>query len=429
MILARAVTVSLGSLILAASFHLAPGPAGAASKDDVDQPPDFGLEPREQDVAVIIGIEKYRDIEAPSEFSADDAALVKVYAKSLGFRESNIRLIVNDRATRSDFAKNIERWLPDNAKPNGKVFFYFSGHGSPDLSDPANPRAFLLPYDGDPNDLQNTGYSISELYSRLGKLKAAEVIVVLDSCFSGQGGRSVLARGARPLINNMMPVGAIAGRMAILTATQPNQISTSAPDKKHGILTYHFLKALRGGTSDMAAIYKKIKPEVEDEAHSLGVKQSPGLMLGESGAVGGFSLASGLDLALAKRKKEAADKALQARKEEEAKRLAEQKRIAEEAKRLEEEKKRLAEAQAEGDRKHKEELERMQREKDEAAKRIAEAQAEETRKHKEELERMQRESDKAAAEQRRQFEAEKKRLEKQRKSAPREEPAFVPPTF
>jgi uncharacterized caspase-like protein len=394
----RAAVVGLGSLVLAALLF---SPVRAElSKDDISQPPDFGLEPRAHDVAVVVGIEKYRDIEAPSTYSADDATLVKSYLKSLGFRETNIRLMINDRATRTDFIKNIEKWLPDNAKPDGKVFFYYSGHGSPDISDPTHPRAYLLPYDGDPNDLANTGYPIERLYDRLGKLKAAEVIVVLDSCFSGQGGRSVLAQGARPLVANIIPVGAIAGNMAVLTATQPNQISTSSPERKHGIMTYYFLKALHDGTSSMSAIYKKIKPSVEDDAHVQGVTQSPSLMLGTSANSHPFQLAAELDLAIARQKKVEAEKAEQAKKDELQKRQAEELRLADEKKRLEDEKKRLDESQRNSDRKHQEELSRIQAE-----------------------------NDRKAAEQQRQFDEERRRLERERRTAPTEEPTFVPPTF
>ncbi|MEK7383626.1 MAG: caspase family protein [Elusimicrobiota bacterium] len=395
----RTIAAGLGGFVLVALLSVAAARAEPAN-DDISQPPDFGLETRERDVALVIGIEKYRDIEAASTYSADDATLVKGYLKSLGFRESNIRLITNDRATRTDFIKNIEKWLPDNAKPDGKVFFYFSGHGSPDLSDAARPRAFLLPYDGDPNDLGSTGYSIERLYDHLGKLKASEVIVVLDSCFSGQGGRSVLAKGARPLISNIVPVGVIAGNMAVLTATQPNQISTSSPDRKHGIMTYHFLKALRDGTSGVAAIYKKIKSSVEDDAHALGVTQSPSLVLGTSASPHPFALAADLDIALARQRKVEAEKVEAAKREEEQKRVAEEQRLADEKKRLEEEKQRMETAQRESNLRHQEELARIQRE-----------------------------NEQKAAEQKSQFESEKRRLERERKTAPREEPAFVPPTF
>jgi uncharacterized protein (UPF0332 family) len=56
----------------------------------------------------------------------------------------------------------------------------------------------------------------------------AEVVLVLDSCFSGAGGKSVLAKGAIPLV--MMTTSTVLpSNIAVLSATQGSQISTSSP--------------------------------------------------------------------------------------------------------------------------------------------------------------------------------------------------------
>ena len=65
--------------------------------------------------------------------------------------------------------------------------------------------------------------------------------------------------------------------MAVLSATQGSQISTSSPEKGHGVFTYYFLKALKDGKKDIAEIYSYIKPLVEDEAKELNVQQSPSI--------------------------------------------------------------------------------------------------------------------------------------------------------
>jgi uncharacterized caspase-like protein len=65
--------------------------------------------------------------------------------------------------------------------------------------------------------------------------------------------------------------------MAILSATQGTQISTSNPEKGHGVFTYYFLKALKEGKKSLAEIYEYIKPLVEDEAKELNVQQSPSI--------------------------------------------------------------------------------------------------------------------------------------------------------
>ena len=167
--------------------------------------------------------------------------------------------------------KTLEAWLKNKAKADSKVFVYYSGHGAPD---PSTGEAYLVPYDGDPNYLSVTGYPLKRLYDNLGKLQVAEITVVLDSCFSGAGGRSVLAQGARPLV--MMTTSTVLpSNIAVLSATQGSQISTSSPEKGHGIFTYYFLKALKDGKKDIAEIYEYIKPLVEDDAKQINVQQSP----------------------------------------------------------------------------------------------------------------------------------------------------------
>ncbi|MFZ5563280.1 MAG: ankyrin repeat domain-containing protein [Thermodesulfobacteriota bacterium] len=239
---------------------------------DVDHPPFAKAMPKESAYAVVIGIEEYQAIPR-SDYSRKDAETMKAYLAALGFQERNIELMTDQRATRSGMAKALEAWLPNQVTNQSTVFVYFSGHGAPE---PATGEAYLVPYDGDPSYLGVTGYSLKRLYDSLGKLPAKEVIVVLDSCFSGAGGRSVLAKGARPLVMTASS-GPLPSRMAVLTAAQGSQISTSAPDKGHGVLTYYFLRALKDGKTDLADIYTTIKPQVEDAARRLNVKQSPSL--------------------------------------------------------------------------------------------------------------------------------------------------------
>ena len=243
-------------------------------QSDIDKP-SFAMAERifgDNDVAIIIGIEGYQSL-PKSDFSYDDAKLVKEYIKALGFKERNIELITDEKATLSSITKTLEAWLKNKAKADSKVFVYYSGHGAPD---PQTGEAYLVPYDGDPNYLSVTGYPLKRLYDNLGKLQVAEVTVVLDSCFSGAGGRSVLAQGARPLV--MMTTSTVLpSNIAVLSATQGSQISTSSPEKGHGIFTYYFLKAIKDGKKDIAEIYEYIKPLVEDEAKQINVQQSPSI--------------------------------------------------------------------------------------------------------------------------------------------------------
>jgi hypothetical protein len=261
--------------------------SGAMASSDIDRPllTETARIMGDNDLAVVIGIEGYQNL-PKSDYSYADARLVKDYVKALGFKERNIELITDEKATRSGIAKAVEVWLKNKSKEDSRIFVYYSGHGAPD---PSTGEAYLVPYDGDPNYLSVTGYPLKMLYSNLGKLQVREVIVILDSCFSGAGGRSVLAKGARPLVMSAAPLS-IASNIAILTATQGAQISTSSSEKGHGIFTYYFLKALKDGKKNVAEIYQYLKPLVEDDAKAINVQQSPSLNPEPEKLTGKFNL-------------------------------------------------------------------------------------------------------------------------------------------
>lgn len=271
---------------LLAALLLAGGAAPRAfSATDVDAVPRFDAAARENDFAVVIGVEKYRDV-SPSAYSAGDAKLVSEYLLALGLPARNIELLRDERATRSDIQKAIERWLPNNVKPDSRVFVYYSGHGSPD---PTTGEAYIVPHDGDPMYLADYGYPLKRLYEQLAKLPVKEVAVVIDSCFSGTGGHSVLPKGVRPLVATVSLEPVSTAKLAVLAATKGSQTSTSSDEKQHGIFTYHFLKAVREGKTALADIYEYVRPRVQDEAKATSnVTQIPNLTPEPAQAKGRF---------------------------------------------------------------------------------------------------------------------------------------------
>ena len=68
-----------------------------------------------------------------------------------------------------------------------------------------------------------------------------------DACFSGAGGRSVLLKGARPLITvHRTPDKTPYRDLTVFGASKGNQISGDLPKQGHGIFTYYFLRGLEG---------------------------------------------------------------------------------------------------------------------------------------------------------------------------------------
>ncbi len=235
---------------------------------DVDELPHAKLQSNKNAYAVIIGIEQYRQKLPPADFATHDAQIVAEYLlKVMGYPAENVIVLLNDKASKSDFDKYLGRWLQNNVERGSSVFVYYSGHGAPN---PNTGDAYLVPYDGDPSFIEDTGYSLKRLYEQLGRLPAREIVVALDSCFSGAGGRSVLAKGARPLVMNLQSAFVIPGNVTVMAAAASNQISSTYQEKSHGLFTYFMLKGIKeegvvksDGAIAVGDLYAYMKPQVE----------------------------------------------------------------------------------------------------------------------------------------------------------------------
>ena len=242
--------------------------ASPTVRSDVDELPVIKTKRTNNAYAIIIGIENYRQKLPKADFATQDARLVADYLiKTMGYPEENVITLLNDRALKSDFEKYFEKWLGNNVETGSTVFIYYSGHGAPD---PQTGGAYLVPYDGDPSFIAETGYSLKRMYDALGKLPAREIVVALDSCFSGAGGRSVLAKGARPLVMNLQSSIALSRNMTVLSASSGEQISSTYDEKGHGLFTYFLLKGLKNedvvkpdGSIRMDDLFGYIKPQVQ----------------------------------------------------------------------------------------------------------------------------------------------------------------------
>lgn len=257
----------------------APAPAAAASpaqaariKSDVDRVPSVRRAPLKNAYALVLGVETYREKLPKADYAANDAKLMGEYLTSvMGFPEENVVVRTDDNASLTDFIKYVENWLPNNVEKDAKVFVYFSGHGAPN---PKTGNAYLVPFDGDPTFIESTGYPVERLYAALDKLPTDDVSVVLDSCFSGAGGRSVLAKGARPLVQVVSVTKGT--RASVLSAGASDQISNAYEEKGHGLLTYFLLKAFGGegdlnkdGAVTLAEAHEYARPNVQRVARKF----------------------------------------------------------------------------------------------------------------------------------------------------------------
>ena len=250
------------------------------TKSDVDDLPSIKAKPNKNAYAIVIGIENYRQKLPKADYAVADAQTVTEYlTKVMGYPEENVVTLINDRALKSDFEKYFEKWLFNNVEKDSSVFIYYSGHGAPNTK---TGDAYLVPYDGDPSFIEQTGYSLKKLYESLNKLQAKEIIVALDSCFSGAGGKSVIAKGARPLVMNLEQDIKLSKNMIVMSASSGDQISSTYEEKGHGLFTYFLLKGIKDGITEIGELFDYLKPHVGRTARKVyNNEQTPQLIAPE----------------------------------------------------------------------------------------------------------------------------------------------------
>jgi len=239
--------------------------------------------PQPASYALVIGIEKYRDVTAATGARRDAERFAEMARTTLGVPEDNIRTLLDERAGKSDIAKQV-RWLQSNVPAGGRIYMYFSGHGAPD---PSSGVSFIVPYDGDPQYLAESAIKMTEILGDLEKTKARDVLAIADSCFSGQGGRSVLAPGTRPLVR-VQEVKTTA-RVALLSASSGAEISGPTADGKGGLFSKYLIDAIGSGQADMNGdgqislkeLEEWIKPRVKREAKKANRDQTPSVQVGK----------------------------------------------------------------------------------------------------------------------------------------------------
>lgn len=235
----------------------------SASLSDVDQNIPHTSSTNENTFAIIIANEKY-DREAEVQFACNDGRIFKRYCEeTLGVPVENIHY--RENATLNNIIAEVD-WLKKVCSVFGeeaRVLFYYAGHGIPDE---ASKDAYLLPVDGMGSNVA-TGYKLSSLYETLGQMKAQNITVFLDACFSGSQRDDKFLVSARGVSIKAKPA-APQGAMVVVTAAQGDETAYPYKEKGHGLFTYFLLKKLQESKGDctMQELTDYVKSQVSKRA-------------------------------------------------------------------------------------------------------------------------------------------------------------------
>jgi hypothetical protein len=196
-------------------------------------------------VAIIIGIEKYKRV-TDADFANRDASAFYDYARrALGIKPENIRLLVDDKADAAEILRAFKTWLPTRVNKNTTdVYVFYSGHGLPSED---GGSLYFLPHEVDRDLLERTAITQKEVVQAIQRTTPKSVTMFIDSCYSGQSrtGTSLLA-SARPISIAPKASTDFPPNFMVISASAPDQISSSSPELKHGIFSYYLMLGMEG---------------------------------------------------------------------------------------------------------------------------------------------------------------------------------------
>lgn len=124
---------------------------------------------------------------------------------------------------------------------------------------------------------------VDKVASRLAALKSRRTLAFVDACFSGAGGRSVLAPGTRPIVLSRVPSAAKKEppRLLWFAAAGADEV-TGAAASGNGLFSYFLARGLNGDADvdgDGAVTYAEVVDYtvrgVSDEARRQNRDQRP----------------------------------------------------------------------------------------------------------------------------------------------------------
>ncbi|MDY7041797.1 MAG: caspase family protein, partial [Chloroflexota bacterium] len=211
--------------------------------------------------AVIVGIADFL-YSGDLNYTDDDA---RDFRQALlddgGFEDANINMLIDSQATKSAIQDAITTWLDSREDSNSLVVVFYSAHGTQ-----SSGHEYLIAYDS---------YWLSECIRDdefggwLDNLESQQVVVIVDTCYSGGMIAGEVPRGCQARCGSFQPLGSDGmaplpgdgfakdvdkdGRI-VMTACAKDELSVEiGPPYENGLFTYYLLQGLSSSSADTSS--------------------------------------------------------------------------------------------------------------------------------------------------------------------------------
>ncbi len=200
--------------------------------------------------AISVGINQYRHLQPLMHAQNDARAIHQFLTQSADIAPNHCILLsdlttsVGDQAVYPD-KPAIAQWIQTITQQVGAddvLWVFFSGYGV--QSDSAD---YLLPIDGEPDDIKETGIAIADLINTLAQLPTAKTLLILDM------NRSQGALAGQTIGTETIEL-AKKYQVPLLLSCQPEQFSHETLGIRHGLFTAALIEALEQKNTTLAAL-------------------------------------------------------------------------------------------------------------------------------------------------------------------------------
>ncbi|MEL6160209.1 MAG: caspase family protein [Cyanobacteria bacterium J06554_11] len=210
--------------------------------------------------AITIGINQYRHLQ-PLMHAQNDALFVHRFLTENGGISADNGVLLSDLATsvgqQAVYPDKpaIAEWIQtmtQQVRPGDVLWFFFSGYGVQ-----LEGADYLMPIDGDPDRIHETGMAVADLVDTLSALPTDDILLLLDinrsqGSFAGQ---TIGAQAIELAQSKQIPA---------LLSCQPEQYSHETFGVRHGLFTAAILEALQQQCKTLSEISEYISKRLPE---------------------------------------------------------------------------------------------------------------------------------------------------------------------
>lgn len=230
---------------------------------------------------MIIANQNYSDEKDVSTALSDGRMMKEYCVRTLGIPEKNVQL--KENRTSAQMKGDVEAFCRTMRVNEGdRFYFFYYGHGMRS-KDQNVADAYLVPVDGTSLRLEQTGVSRNWMMSQFEKAKPSQLVVCLESCFSGateSDNMLAYSEGSSGLRLVDDVKNTFKGNMVLITASSQAQTANAYPSQQHNVFTYELLKSLKNnkGEINWGDFFESVKRSTTRTAwNELGREQEPSI--------------------------------------------------------------------------------------------------------------------------------------------------------